>query len=168
MEEWRHWLEGSKHPVVVLTDHMNLEYLRSAKRLNPRQSRWALFLHICISLSHIVLILRIPKLMPCHINTTAQAQVTQRKPFSQSHTSSMGHYDRLDQVNLQEPSPPEFLPDKTFVPQELRRKVIQTRSLCAQLWSPWDYCDSPASPEQLLMANHENRHNRLYSQMFHL
>ncbi len=43
MEEWRHWLEGSKHPFVVLTDHKNLEYLRSAKRLNPRQARWALF-----------------------------------------------------------------------------------------------------------------------------
>ncbi len=31
----------------------------------------------------------------------------------------------LDQVNLQEPSPHECPPDKTFVPQELRRKVIQ-------------------------------------------
>ncbi|KAK3545647.1 hypothetical protein QTP70_009097 [Hemibagrus guttatus] len=27
----------------VLTDHRNLEYLRGAKRLNPRQARWALF-----------------------------------------------------------------------------------------------------------------------------
>ncbi|KAL0176934.1 hypothetical protein M9458_029264, partial [Cirrhinus mrigala] len=42
-EEWRHWLEGSKHPFVVLTDHKNLEYLRSAKMLNHRQARWALF-----------------------------------------------------------------------------------------------------------------------------
>ncbi|KAL0148306.1 hypothetical protein M9458_056368, partial [Cirrhinus mrigala] len=31
LEEWRHWLEGSKHPFTVLTDHKNLEYLRSAK-----------------------------------------------------------------------------------------------------------------------------------------
>ncbi len=43
MEEWRHWLEGTTHPFIVLTDHKNLEYLRSAKRLNPRQARWALF-----------------------------------------------------------------------------------------------------------------------------
>ncbi|KAK3543168.1 hypothetical protein QTP70_012273 [Hemibagrus guttatus] len=43
LEEWRHWLEGAKHPFVVLTDHKNLEYLRAAKRLNPRQARWALF-----------------------------------------------------------------------------------------------------------------------------
>ncbi|KAK3560533.1 hypothetical protein QTP86_010890 [Hemibagrus guttatus] len=42
-EEWRHWLEGARHPFLVLTDHKNLEYLRAAKRLNPRQARWALF-----------------------------------------------------------------------------------------------------------------------------
>ncbi|CAJ0940024.1 unnamed protein product, partial [Ranitomeya imitator] len=44
LEEWRHWLEGAKHRVVVLTDHKNLIYLESAKRLNPRQARWSLFL----------------------------------------------------------------------------------------------------------------------------
>ncbi|KAK3549568.1 hypothetical protein QTP86_004972 [Hemibagrus guttatus] len=43
LEEWRPWLEGAKHPFMVLTDHKNLEYLRDAKRLNPRQARWALF-----------------------------------------------------------------------------------------------------------------------------
>uniref|UniRef100_A0A8C5MLK4 Gypsy retrotransposon integrase-like protein 1 n=1 Tax=Leptobrachium leishanense TaxID=445787 RepID=A0A8C5MLK4_9ANUR len=43
LEEWRHLLEGAKHPVVVYTDHRNLEYLRTAKRLRPRQARWALF-----------------------------------------------------------------------------------------------------------------------------
>ncbi|KAI4902633.1 hypothetical protein NFI96_002208 [Prochilodus magdalenae] len=43
LEEWRHWLEGAQHPFLVLTDHKNLEYLRSAKRLNPRQARWSLF-----------------------------------------------------------------------------------------------------------------------------
>ncbi|CAJ0948685.1 unnamed protein product [Ranitomeya imitator] len=42
-EEWRHWLEGAKHRVVVLTDHKNLTYLECAKRLNPRQARWSLF-----------------------------------------------------------------------------------------------------------------------------
>ena len=43
LEEWRHWLEGALHPFLVLTDHRNLEYLRSARRLNPRQARWAIF-----------------------------------------------------------------------------------------------------------------------------
>ncbi|KAK3548474.1 hypothetical protein QTP70_013316 [Hemibagrus guttatus] len=43
LEEWRHWLEGARHPFLVLTDHHYLEYLRGAKRLNPCQARWALF-----------------------------------------------------------------------------------------------------------------------------
>ncbi|KAK3527495.1 hypothetical protein QTP86_023021, partial [Hemibagrus guttatus] len=43
LEEWSHWLEGARHPFQVLTDHQNLEYLRGAKRLNPRQAWWALF-----------------------------------------------------------------------------------------------------------------------------
>ncbi|KAK3569123.1 hypothetical protein QTP86_024496 [Hemibagrus guttatus] len=43
LDEWCHWLEGARHPFQVLTDHRNLEYLRGAKRLNPRQARWALF-----------------------------------------------------------------------------------------------------------------------------
>ncbi|KAK3506210.1 hypothetical protein QTP70_002182 [Hemibagrus guttatus] len=43
LEEWRHWLEGARHPFQVLTDHRKLEYLRGAKRLNPRQARWAIF-----------------------------------------------------------------------------------------------------------------------------
>ena len=43
LEEWRHWLEGAEQPFLVWTDHKNLEYIRSAKRLNSRQARWALF-----------------------------------------------------------------------------------------------------------------------------
>ena len=43
LEIWHHWLEGAKHPFLVWTDHKNLEYIRSAKRLNPRQARWVLF-----------------------------------------------------------------------------------------------------------------------------
>lgn len=44
LQEWRHWLEGAELPFVVFTEHKNLAYLRSAKRLNSRQARWALFL----------------------------------------------------------------------------------------------------------------------------
>lgn len=43
LEEWRHWLEGAVHPFLVWTDHKNLSYIQSAKRLNARQARWALF-----------------------------------------------------------------------------------------------------------------------------
>ena len=44
LEEWRHWLEGSSVPFLVWTDHKNLEYIRTAKRLNSRQARWCLLL----------------------------------------------------------------------------------------------------------------------------
>ncbi|KAL0171008.1 hypothetical protein M9458_035604, partial [Cirrhinus mrigala] len=43
LEEWRHWLEGAGFPFIVWTDHKNLEYIRTAKRMNSRQARWALF-----------------------------------------------------------------------------------------------------------------------------
>ncbi|KAI4874420.1 hypothetical protein NFI96_032055 [Prochilodus magdalenae] len=43
LEEWRHWLEVTLHPFTIFTDHRNLEYMRTARRLNARQSRWALF-----------------------------------------------------------------------------------------------------------------------------
>ena len=37
-------MEGTVQSFVVWTDHKNLAYLRSARRLNSRQARWALFL----------------------------------------------------------------------------------------------------------------------------
>ena len=43
LEEWRHWLEGAQHPILIWTDHKNFTYIRNAKRLGPRQARWALF-----------------------------------------------------------------------------------------------------------------------------
>jgi len=44
LEEWRHFLEGAAHPIEIFTDHKNLEYFMSAKKLNRRQARWSLFL----------------------------------------------------------------------------------------------------------------------------
>lgn len=43
LEDWRHWLEGSEPPFTVWTDHKNLAYIQTAKRLNSRQARRALF-----------------------------------------------------------------------------------------------------------------------------
>lgn len=43
LEEWRHWLEGTQQPFFVWTDHKNLKYIRTGKRLNPGQARWSLF-----------------------------------------------------------------------------------------------------------------------------
>ncbi|KAK6323383.1 hypothetical protein J4Q44_G00057220 [Coregonus suidteri] len=44
LKVWWHWLEGAQHPFLILTDHRNLEYIREARRLNPRQARWTMFL----------------------------------------------------------------------------------------------------------------------------
>jgi len=44
LEEWRHFLEGATHPVEIWTDHKNLEYFMTAKKLNCRQACWSLHL----------------------------------------------------------------------------------------------------------------------------
>jgi len=44
LEEWRHFLEGATHPVEIWTDHKNLEYFMTAKKLNRRQAHWSLHL----------------------------------------------------------------------------------------------------------------------------
>lgn len=43
LEEWQYLLEGAAHPILIFTDHKNIEYLRTAKLFRPRQVRWALF-----------------------------------------------------------------------------------------------------------------------------
>jgi len=44
LEAWRHYLEGAKHEIDVWTDHQNLKYFMTAKKLNCQQVCWALFL----------------------------------------------------------------------------------------------------------------------------
>jgi RNase H-like domain found in reverse transcriptase/Reverse transcriptase (RNA-dependent DNA polymerase)/Integrase zinc binding domain/Chromo (CHRromatin Organisation MOdifier) domain len=44
LEEWRHFLEGAQHKIEIWTDHKNLEYFMTAKKLNRRQARWSLYL----------------------------------------------------------------------------------------------------------------------------
>ncbi|KAF8631937.1 hypothetical protein AX17_004979, partial [Amanita inopinata Kibby_2008] len=34
LDEWRHFLEGARHPFEIWTDHKNLEYFMSTKKLN--------------------------------------------------------------------------------------------------------------------------------------
>jgi hypothetical protein len=43
-EQWRHFLEGSPHQIIVYNDHKNLTYFQDARVLNRRQARWAQFL----------------------------------------------------------------------------------------------------------------------------
>ena len=43
-EHWRPELEGTEHPIQVLTDHKVLDYFVTIKKLTRRQARWALTL----------------------------------------------------------------------------------------------------------------------------
>ena len=45
-KQWEHWLIRSLHPVLVYTDHKNLEYFTTTKVLNRRQARWADYLSL--------------------------------------------------------------------------------------------------------------------------
>jgi RNase H-like domain found in reverse transcriptase/Integrase zinc binding domain/Chromo (CHRromatin Organisation MOdifier) domain/Integrase core domain len=44
LEEWRYYLEGSPHPIEILSDHKNLEIFKEARKLSRRQARWSLYL----------------------------------------------------------------------------------------------------------------------------
>ena len=44
LEEWQHYIQGSPHTTIMLSDHKNLTYYREAKKLNRRQAQWSLYL----------------------------------------------------------------------------------------------------------------------------
>lgn len=50
LEERQHCLKEAEHPLIVLTDHNNLEYLGTAKLLNSFQAQQALLSHTSPSL----------------------------------------------------------------------------------------------------------------------
>src|SRR5258705_5003568 len=41
---WQHYLEGSRNPIDTVTDHKNLEYFTSTKKLTHRQAHWSEYL----------------------------------------------------------------------------------------------------------------------------
>ncbi|KAF7762391.1 hypothetical protein Agabi119p4_8984 [Agaricus bisporus var. burnettii] len=43
-EEWRHYLEGATHKVLVRSDHRNLTFWKKPQKINHRQARWYEFL----------------------------------------------------------------------------------------------------------------------------
>ncbi|KAK3571296.1 hypothetical protein QTP86_005932 [Hemibagrus guttatus] len=137
IEEWRHWLEGAIHPFQVITDCKNLEYIKSAKRLNPRQARWSLFF------------------------TRFQFTVTYRPGSKNSKTDALSRrqdhpqtefkpesilppsiiiapvtWDLMDEIQREqqsEPTPPGCPPNKHYVPLNLQVRVMQWvhTSLCS-------------------------------------
>ncbi|KAL0152509.1 hypothetical protein M9458_052232 [Cirrhinus mrigala] len=103
IEEWRHWLEGARHPFQVITDHKNLEYIKGAKRLNPRQARWALFF------------------------TRFDFTVTYRPGSKNSKADALSlAWDIMEEIQRrheQDPPPPQCPPNKHYVPQDMRHQV---------------------------------------------
>ena len=44
LTEWRHYLQGSPHKMIIYTNHKNLTYFWKAQNLNQQQARWSLLL----------------------------------------------------------------------------------------------------------------------------
>ena len=42
LKDWRNFLEGLPQPFVIVTDHQNLEFWRTAQDLTCRQACWVL------------------------------------------------------------------------------------------------------------------------------
>ncbi|KAK3520117.1 hypothetical protein QTP70_014283 [Hemibagrus guttatus] len=129
LEEWRHWLEGVRQPFQVLTDHRNLEYLRGAKRLNPRQARWALFFtSFQFTVSY----------RPGSKNGKADALSRQFEAANESGQPDLirpatavlepVQWDLVEEIRrsyADEPPPASCPPHKLFVPQQIRSQVMQ-------------------------------------------
>ena len=44
LEKWHQYLQGTAHPVTIITDHKNLSYVKDPRKLSRQQARWSLFL----------------------------------------------------------------------------------------------------------------------------
>ena len=44
LTEWKHYLQGTGHPVTVVTNHKNLSYFKQPHKLSWQQAQWMLFL----------------------------------------------------------------------------------------------------------------------------
>uniref|UniRef100_A0A3B1KK37 Gypsy retrotransposon integrase-like protein 1 n=1 Tax=Astyanax mexicanus TaxID=7994 RepID=A0A3B1KK37_ASTMX len=129
LEEWRHWLEGAHHPFIVLTDHRNLEYLRTAKRLNSRQARWALFFsRFCFTITY----------RPGSKNGKADAlsrlfekEKTQSDPQTILNPSCIlapiqwDIEEDIRQASRSEPTPHNCPANRVFVPESCRDRLIR-------------------------------------------
>ncbi len=127
LEEWRHWLEGAQPSLEVITDHKNLEYIRSAKRLNPRQACWSLFFTWFLftityrpgdknikadSLSHI------------HSPDEAPASAPILPPALIVSSIQWDQEDQICVATLSEPAPPGGPEGKTSIPSSLRTTLL--------------------------------------------
>lgn len=129
LEEWRHWLEGAKHPFLIWTDHRNLTYIREAKRLNSRQARWALF----FNRFDFVLSYRpgSKNLKPDALSRQFDIPEQESRPEPILQTSKIvaaiqwGIEAAIKKAHRQQPDPGNGPPGRLFVPNRLRSDVLQ-------------------------------------------
>lgn len=128
IEEWRHWLEGAIRPFQVITDDKNLEYIKNTC-LNPRQARWALFFtRFQFSVTY----------RPGSKNSKADALSRRYDPYTEHLTPepilppsvilapiSWDIMEELQREQRREPPPAHCPPNKQYVPQCLRRRIMQ-------------------------------------------
>ncbi len=164
LEEWRHWLEGAHHPFVVYTDHRNLEYLREAKRLNPRQARWALFFvrfHFTISYR------------PGTKNTKADAlsrlQMICQKTYPpiqsdcQPDTVVPGRGHRGCQCLWSYSA--GVSPDSHLCPSQPKDLINPYTTYLPDHWSSWDQSNPLTATRSLLVAGNGQRHQKVRERM---
>ncbi len=128
LEEWRHWLEGANHPFTVLTDHRNLEYLKTARRLNPRQARWSLFF---TRFDFKVTYRPGTKNVKADALSRQFAENSEPNPpeniISPTVVVAPIQWDiitEIEQANSDQDVPPDCPEDKLFVPENLRNRTI--------------------------------------------
>ncbi|KAL0181744.1 hypothetical protein M9458_024150, partial [Cirrhinus mrigala] len=122
LEEWRHWLEGAIHPFQIITDHKNLEYIKGAQQMNPRQARWSFTVTY----------------RPGTKNHKADALSRRHDPdqpdrpivsiLPPSVVIAQISWDLMEEIQRgqqNEPSPPECPPNRQYVPQALRQRTLQ-------------------------------------------
>ncbi|KAK3558224.1 hypothetical protein QTP86_013978 [Hemibagrus guttatus] len=109
LDEWQHWLEGARHPFLVLTDHCNLEYLRGTKHLNSRQI-WV-FRHI-----------------PPRIQEQQSGHTISEPILSQTAVLAPVQWNLVEEIHRAhavEPPPAACPPEKVYVPLTFRCQVMQ-------------------------------------------
>ncbi|KAI2668506.1 Transposon Tf2-11 polyprotein [Labeo rohita] len=129
LEEWRHWLEGATHPFQIITDHKNLEYIKGAKRMNPRQARWSLFFtrfNFSVTFRPGSKNLKADALSRRHdTNPSEQTDVPILPPSVVVAQISWDLMEEIQRAQQDEPTPPECPANRQYVPQALRHRTLQ-------------------------------------------
>ena len=122
LEEWQHWLKGTKLPFLVWSDHKNLEYIQSARRLNSRRSLFLTWFNFTLSYRPGSRNVKPDTLSLHFLERTLPALISSFHPPVWS-PHSPGRW-RPSSTSL--PSCPSSCPpNRLFVPPDLRSEVLQ-------------------------------------------